>query len=188
MAGKGKTAGQRGGHIECKVQEPSFIMGIVSITPRVDYSQGNKWWATELDTMDDFHKPALDAIGFQDLLLERGAWWGTYFDQNGQLVKMAGGKSPAWIEYMTAVNETHGDFADKNKTMFMTLNRQYEFQTNFAGTRMMPRVGDFTTYIDPRKYNYAFADTSLAAQNFWVQLGIECISRRVMSAKVIPSL
>ena len=41
-----------------------------SHTPRIDYSQGNKWW-TRLESMDDFHKPTLDAIGFQELITIR---------------------------------------------------------------------------------------------------------------------
>ena len=45
-----------------------------------------------------------------------------------------------------------------------------------------------STYIDPSAYNYVFADTDLASMNFWVQMGVEMKSRRVMSAKMIPNL
>ena len=56
LAGRGVTTGkQRGGHIKIKVTEPGYIMCISSITPRIDYSQGNDW-DTELLTMDDLHK------------------------------------------------------------------------------------------------------------------------------------
>ena len=51
-------------------------MGIVSITPRVDYCQGNDWDMIQLKTMDDLHKPALDGIGYQDLLTYEMACWG----------------------------------------------------------------------------------------------------------------
>ena len=86
---------------------------------------------------------------------------------------------------MTAVNETHGDFADENKTMFMTLNRRYEYRegTN-PGGKAKPGIIDMTTYIDPTKYNYSFADTSLDAQNFWVQIGMQIFSRNF----VLPGL
>jgi hypothetical protein len=57
LAGRGRLSGkQKGGKINVRVNEPSYIMGIVSLTPRIDYSQGNKW-DTNLKTMDDFHKP-----------------------------------------------------------------------------------------------------------------------------------
>ena len=66
--------------------------------------------------------------------------------------------------------------------MYMTLNRRYE-QNGTTG-----RITDLTTYIDPTKYNYAFADTSLEAQNFWVRIAEQVIVRRKISAKIIPNL
>ena len=143
---------------------------------------------TELQTIDDLHKPALDGIGFEDLLQERAAWWGSYYDSDGKLHKMAFGKVPAWINYMTSLNETYGEFAEQSKLMFMTLNRQYESITEDKDLKTREGIKDLTTYINPTKYNYTFADTDLTAQNFWVQIGIKCIARRVMSAKVIPNL
>ena len=131
----------------------------------------------------------MDGIGFEDLLQERMAWWGSYYNANGDLIKMAAGKVPAWINYMTAVNETHGDFADENKTMYMTLNRRYQYkQPGLAHSKLIRGITDLTTYVDPTKYNYSFADTTLDAQNFWVQIGMQIFSRRVMSAKIIPNL
>ena len=49
-------------------------MGIASITPRVDYCQGNDF-DVYLKTLDDLHKPALDGIGYQDLLTYKAAGW-----------------------------------------------------------------------------------------------------------------
>ena len=184
LGGKGTVTNKRGGHIEIRVDEPAYIIGIVSITPRVDYSQGNDWDMTELDTMADLHKPALDGIGFEDLLQERMAWWGTYYDINhDEFVKLAAGKVPAWINYMTSVNKSFGDFANSN-AMFMTLNRRYEQPPSPAKSGIM----DLTTYIDPSKYNYNFAEQALDANNFWVQIGTKIDCRRVMSAKIIPNL
>ena len=59
--------GKKGGKIIIKCNEPCYIIGIASITPNVDYSQGNDWDMMQLDTMDDLHKPQLDGIGYQDL-------------------------------------------------------------------------------------------------------------------------
>lgn len=190
LGGKGTITNVRGGNLEIRIDEPSYIIGIVSITPRLDYSQGNDWDMTELSTMDDVHKPELDAIGFEDLLQERAAYWGTYYDKNNdEWVKLAMGKTPAWINYMTAVNKSFGGFAEPSKEMFMILNRQYKGDPNgYNNANRVLGIYDLTTYIDPTKYNYGFADTELEAQNFWVQLGIKAIPRRVMSAKVIPSL
>ena len=67
-------------------------MGIMSITPRIDYSQGNKWYMTELDNMNDLHKPALDGIEFQELMTEQMAWWDVHIANDGTLTKFSAGK------------------------------------------------------------------------------------------------
>lgn len=181
LAGRGKMGGnRRGGSLRIKIDEPSFIIGIVSITPRLDYSQGNDWDVT-LDSLDDLHKPELDAIGFQDLPASWMAWSESKWDNNGAITERSFGKQPAWIQYMTAFNKTKGNFAINKNEAFMVLNRNYEINND-------GEIQDATTYIDPTKYNYVFADTSLDAMNFWVQIAVKDISRRKMSAKVIPNL
>lgn len=198
LAGKGTITDVKGGQIEIHVSEPAYIMGIVSITPRLDYMDGNDFDLTEIDSLNDLHKPELDQIGFQDLMLERAAYWGRVYDTTGETPEVrntAGGKLPAWIEYMTSVNEVHGDFADELR--WMVLARDYEQGNaldNNADTigggnagRTIP-VKDWTTYINPTKFNYQFANNKLDAQNFWVQIGINAICRRKISAKLIPNL
>ncbi|AXH75304.1 MAG: major capsid protein [Microviridae sp.] len=181
LAGRGRLTGKnKGGKVEISVNEPSYIIGIVSLTPRIDYSQGIEW-DMNLKTFDDFHKPALDGIGFQDLMTEQMVWSDTGVADNGTLTKSALGKQPAWINYMSAVNKNFGGFAEENNSMFMVLNRRYE--KNADGT-----IQDATTYIDPRKFNHIFAQTSLDAQNFWVQIACNITARRKMSAKIIPNL
>ncbi len=155
-------------------------MGIVSLTPRLDYSQGNKW-DVNLETMDDLHKPALDEIGFQELITEQAAWFGTQFAM-GSLQQNSIGKQPAWINYMTNVNQTRGNFAIQDNEMFMTLNRSYEYDP------VTQTIKDMTTIIDPTKYNQIFAETSLDAQNFWTQIAVNITARRKMSAKIMPNL
>lgn len=180
LAGRGRmTSKHKGGRITINVNEPSYIMGIVSLTPRVEYSQGNDW-DINLTTYDDLHKPALDAIGFQDLITEQMLWTDST-NLNGVVTHKSLGKQPAWINYMTEVNKCYGNFADENKEMYMVLNRRYE--AGSAGGLV-----DGSTYIDPTKFNQIFAETNLDAQNFWVHIGIDCIARRKMSAKVIPNL
>ena len=97
LAGRGYDTGkQKGGHVKIKVKEPSYLIGIVSITPRVDYCEGNSWdW--ELQTLDDLRKPQLDGIGFQDLNESLMAWWKAATDAEPET---AVGKQPAWINYL----------------------------------------------------------------------------------------
>lgn len=186
LAGRGRLTGKdKGGRVKIKVSEPSYILGIVSITPRIDYSQGNKW-DVNLKTMNDLHKPALDEIGFQDLITDQMAWFDTVCDNAGNVTYGTAGKQPAWINYMTNVNQCRGNFAIKvgdeggAGEMFMTLNRRYEQGTG--------GIEDLTTYVDPSKYNQIFAASNLDSQNFWVQISNRITARRKMSAKVIPNL
>ena len=45
-----------------------------------------------------------------------------------------------------------------------------------------------TSYIDPSKFNFIFAESNLDSQNFWAQVKVDIIARRKMSAKIIPNL
>ncbi len=182
LAGKGTQVNQKGGKLQIKCDEPCVIMAIASITPRLMYSNGNKWFNTELKTMDDLHKPALDGIGFQDLITEQMDWREAHQKEGAKTItRYSAGKLPAWINYMTDVDEAFGDFADPLKCGWMVLGRNYEIDTD-------NRIKDLTTYIDPQKFNYAFADASLTAQNFWVQVGFDIKKRGLISAKIIPSI
>ena len=107
-------------------------MAITSITPRIDYSQGNDF-DTDWETIDDMHKPALDGIGYQDSVNTGRAWWDdTYIDAVGTLQKHAAGKTVAWIDYMTNVNRTYGNFASGMSEAFMVLNRNYQMKIDLS--------------------------------------------------------
>ena len=44
LAGRGRMSSKhKGGKVIVKVSEPSVTLGLVSLTPRIDYSQGNEW-------------------------------------------------------------------------------------------------------------------------------------------------
>lgn len=181
LAGRGVATMYKSGRgLKIKCTEPSMIMALGSITPRIDYSQGNKWW-TRLESMDDFHKPTLDAIGFQELITEEAAAWNTELEEDFTPIYQSLGKQPSWIEYTTDVNETYGEFAAGMPLAFMCLNRVYE--ENEDGT-----IDNASTYIDPTIYNNIFAESRLSSQNFWVQVAFDVTARRVMSAKQIPNL
>lgn len=181
LAGRGVATMYKSGRgLKIKCTEPSMIMALGSITPRIDYSQGNKWW-TRLQNMDDFHKPTLDAIGFQELIAEEAAAWSTETTEDFKHTYQSLGKQPSWIEYTTDVNETYGEFAARMPLAFMCLNRVYEEGINKT-------ITNASTYIDPTIYNHIFAESRLSSQNFWVQVAFDVTARRVMSAKQIPNL
>lgn len=171
------------GHIHYQCEEPGYIMGLMAITPMIDYSQGNDF-DLNLQTIDDLHKPALDGIGYQDLIQEQMV--GETSTYNGgssisNLKHLAANKTVAWIDYMTNYNRTYGDFAAGEALDFMVLNRRYDVSNNNT-------IEDLTTYIDPQKYIEIFADTSIDSQNFWVQTVVQATRRGNYSAKQIPFL
>lgn len=170
LAGRGIATNHKGGNIVFKADEPGYIFCITSITPRVDYFQGNEW-DNYLMTLDDLHKPQLDGIGFQDRLY-RNINANTPYAMSGKSI----GKQPAWIEYMTNVNKTYGNFALIENEGWMCLNR------------IFGDINTYTTYVFPHLYNNIFADTDITAQNFWVQIAFNMKPRRVMSAKIIPNI
>lgn len=177
LAGRGIATNYKGGNIKFTANESGFVIGITSITPRVDYSQGNAWYL-KLTNGDAYHKPYLDEIGFQDLMAEQMA---------GRVGgKKAIGKQTSWLHYQTDVNETFGDFGYGGTNEFMVLNRNYDAVTGSSTHPNGGTIKDATTYIDPQKYNYPFAKTDLTAQNFWVQIGLKISTRRLMKAKQMP--
>lgn len=171
------------GHIHYQCEEPGYIMGLMAITPMIDYSQGNDF-DLNLQTIDDIHKPALDGIGYQDLIQEQMVGETSVYE-NGSSINnikhLAANKTVAWIDYMTNYNRTYGDFAAGEALDFMVLNRRYE-----VGDKNT--IEDLTTYIDPQKHIEIFADTSIDSQNFWVQTVVQATRRGNYSAKQIPFL
>ena len=166
------------GRLHFQVEEPGYVMGLIAITPMIDYSQGNDF-DLNLFTMDDLHKPALDGIGYQDLMNEQRAWWTAI--QEGETIKdTTPGKSVAWIDYMTNFNRTFGNFAAGESEDFMVLNRNYERDDNNG-------ISNGSTYINPQEHIDIFADTALDSQNFWVQTACEITRRGNYSAKQIPN-
>jgi hypothetical protein len=170
LAGRGVATNHKGGNIIFKADEPGYLFCITSITPRVDYFQGNEW-DMYLESLDDLHKPQLDGIGFQDRLYKHI----NANTDNTEFEKTIG-KQPAWIEYMTNVNKTYGNFALVENEGWMCLNRTFG------------NINTYTTYIFPHLYNNIFADTDITSQNFWVQIAFNTKPRRVMSAKIIPNI
>jgi hypothetical protein len=179
LAGRGLDTNHKGGYVEVRATEPGYLIGITSLTPRLDYTQGNQW-DVNLTSIDDMHKPALDGIGFQDLDAELLDARCSVVNADNSVSRKFVGKQPAWINYMTNINRAYGNF--RTNENFMILSRQYEMDDETGN------IADMTTYIDPSLFNNIFADQSFDAQNFWVQIGVEIEARRLMSAKIIPNL
>lgn len=187
LAGRGIFTDKHiGGNVKISVNEPSYLMAIASITPKIDYSQGNHW-NMSIKTLDDLHKPDLDQIGFQDLITDQMYYAETRINADGTVTTKSAGKQPAWTNYTTNVNVVRGNFAIETDSMYMILNRRYEPKFGIGNSNAI-EIKDLSTYIDPLKYNYIFNYTRRDAQNFWVNIGFNIQARRVMSANQMPNL
>lgn len=178
--------------------ENGIIMAVNSLVPFVTYSQGVKHYM-RFARLSDFHIPVLDNIGFEDLFLDNVYAAAYYKDISNSPYNpdpslegsnsLSIGKQPAWTQFTTAVSEVHGEFANINQLAYMVLNRWY-FTNGVHDPSVFPdgiSSVDVNTsvYIDPSTWNYAFADTSLTAQNFWVQHNFTVKVRRAMSKRRI---
>lgn len=190
LAGRG-VMNRFHGTVHVQAQEPCLLMAIASITPRIGYTEGNRWH-TRLLTFDDLHKPEYDGIGYQPLLTDEMAAWSTpclTVTAGGESIPqyLSAGKQVAWSEYMTDVDENYGDFAEKNNADFMVINRDYQALGEDAGSQSF-EIEDLTTYIDPRKSNVAFASTGLDAHNFWLHISFGIKAYRPVAAKRVPKI
>lgn len=183
IAGRGKTTGHKGGKIRITNDDTqhAYYMVIASLTPRLKYTQGNKW-DMNLKTYEDFHKPAFDQIGFQDLITDQMASWDTKLDVLGNPTFKSAGKQPAWTHYQTEIDRAFGNFAEQNSEGWMIFDRNYEADA------VNKTIKDLTTYIDPAKYNGIFAYEARDAQNIWAQFRIEDKATRKMSANQMPKM
>lgn len=181
LSGKGRIGNKnKGGKMTIRANEHCIIMAVAVIRARIDYSKGNSFIA-DLKTMDDFHKPEFDQIGFQDLVTDWMDYRSTKITELNEVEFMSIGKQPAWTHYTTDVTTNRGNFAIENNQMFMVMDRRYTFDYEEK------EISDFTAYGDPSKFNYMFAETKLDAQNFWCQFRFKVSKRTVQSSRVMPT-
>ena len=102
-------------------------------------------------------------------------------DDEGVATYRSIGKQPAWIDYMTDIDEAYGDFAIANNKMSMTLNRKYQYNKSWDYS-----IRDATTYIDPQKLNYVWAGVSRNDMHFDTQIGMKITARRKVSTRQMP--
>lgn len=180
IASRGQLGSKhKGGRVEINTDEESLLMVIASITPRIVYTQGNRW-DVNLRSLDDLHKPEFDRIGFQNLITDQMAGWDTRVVAETELATKTAGKQPAWMWYKTDYDDAFGNMATTES--YKVLGRNYGWNAELRS------IQDLTTYIDPIKFNEIFAIKSLDAMNFDVQVGMDLEMRRIISAEEMPNM
>jgi hypothetical protein len=195
LGGRGRGFMNGANHI-FTTPENGYIMGIASIIPIPDYYQGSHSRFLKTN-FGDLYTPSLDRIGFQarlqselSALPERdsdGAGGNIVWTPSDNPFKRGVFYQPAWTEYMTAVNEIHGDFADPDKLRYWVLARSF-MKKGLPGQAANAVLFDHSSYIDPTEFNDCFADTSATAENFQMQFAFDVKSHRAISKRLMPTL
>lgn len=168
------------------VKEHGYYMVLMTLTPKVSYFQGLPKYLQKTQ-FSDIYVPELDAVGWQpilrkDMLASKMAVFGeSLYDWDNRADDILG-YSPAWIEYMTRQGSIHGQFATSQR--YWTLAREFGYR-NANGVW----EEDYTTYVDPSAYNYAFAGgVEDYVDNFYMLARLNCYAKRNISKQILPSL
>lgn len=206
-----------GAFIEFKATEPGYLMVMFSLTPYVSYFQGIKKMYLKT-SFNDMYKPEYDAVGYQDLqkleLFAVGQHFNSYYpylpDVDGPIgfnapydineYNVSIGKQPAYIEYMSSYDESHGLFTKKYGYGAWVLNRpyssnNYDEQVSYLGSYNsyddIPVYSnpnfDATTYIRPEEFNGIFSVDKFT-DNFQVQVRFYDKTKQPMSKQIMPHL
>ena len=189
----------KGSFIEFKAVEPGYIICLFSIVPNVSYFQGIRKMFLK-SRFSDIYTPEFDAVGYQDLRkVELSAigfnWKPGNLEPEGPLQLSSYdtviGKHPAWMEYMTSIDESHGLMTEFLQYGYWTLNRPFDqnaYYRNNASSNMADYpVLDISTYIFPEYFNNIFAVNKLT-DNFQVQIRFYDKTSQPMSKQVLPRL
>lgn len=210
----GKMSGKQR-PITIKSKQYGTLMCIFSIVPDVVYSQGFE--LNMLKTkFSDIYDPAFKQIGFQPVSrLELDAFPEVSFndsDSEGDPVydgstfgtvtpaslNDAVGRRIAWSEYMAGLNRVHGDFAFGESLDFWVNNRVYhntemtfeDGSVPVGAEGLFARLAEFdgTTYVLPTLWNNPFADKSLSANNYIVDVYFAIDANRSLGKRLMPHM
>lgn len=170
-------------------EEYGTLAFYMTIEPYPDYYQGNDPMLSKTQFIDRF-TPSMDRMGFQPLQIEQLNVVGnisagdpvvssdgsaTAFGSLGTWIEdpeMSVGQQPAWQEYKGMVSRVRGDVADELR--YWTLARDVD-------------AGQYTTYIEPSQFMYAFDDTSADSRPFIVQCGFSIRAKRGISHRSLET-
>ncbi len=197
-AGLGSAfAESKGSFVEFYAKEPGYLMVNFSIVPNVSYTQGIRKMYLK-NRFSDMYVPEFDAVGYQDLqrleldaigasIQTNGTIGGTAVSSYNTVV----GKHPAWLEYMTAVDESHGLMQERLQYGFWTLNRPFNipayFETADAVESIVASDLASSTYIYPELFNTIFAVTQLT-DNFQCRFRFFDKTKQPISKQILPHL
>lgn len=209
--------------------EHGYFMAVMSYIPNLSYSSFTRRYLLKKNLAQLF-SPAMDGLGFQPLLngfysnmpsaVNTGvatsigtsgivnSFISSVDNVQSSLYTHGFGYQPSWIEYTSAVNETHGDFnpyvGDLSYWVSSRLTTRFVKNTSTFGnflsnpsltyadiatsTGTFYGITDPTTYILPGQYTNPFANQAFDAENFVFQIPFDLFARRTKSKNPVPHL
>lgn len=184
--------------------EDGYLMAIVSIIPCVDYTQGIEPDVFKSYFVDDY-TPQFQRLGFMQYNpLEFNALPARSEDSDGspvysgliipetegEFITAQGidtysdtvGKHPAWMEMMTDVDRSFGEFSDGGMYQTWILRRPF-YRLRADGSSYV----DITRYQRPLDFQYPFVAHTHYDPNFFLQLGVQCRAVRPIIKSIMPS-
>ncbi len=187
-----------GAFVEFRSVEPGYLVVLFSIVPNVSYFQGIRKMFLKT-RFADIYTPEFDAVGYQDLqTIEMSAIGAQPYSSEsiggtftvGEYNAVVG-KQPSWIEYMCAIDESHGLVTQFSQYGYWALNRPFDLQYFFVPDTITAyggrAINDFSTYIKPQIFNQIFA-VNKQTHNFQVQIRFFDKTAQPMSKQVLPRL
>lgn len=178
-------------------QEEGYLMAIVSLIPCVDYDQGMDIDLQRTTFADDY-KPQFSQLGYQDVstvtyacmpLLMHDPNTGdttTVSGQSPQERDFTVGKQVAWLDLMTDVNRSFGEFAQGGMYETWTLKRRF-WRKPIISEFVENSTINITRYADPMDFQYPFVMQTIEDPNFMLQVGFDVRAVRPIIKQVMPS-
>lgn len=198
----------KGAFVEFRATEPGYLMCMFRIIPYVSYFQGIKKMYLK-SNFYDLYRPEFDAIGYDDLQKIELSAVPNYYDNMQDMTNQtifpdmetllldsyntSVGKHPAWLEYMTSYDESHGLMCKKYQYGYWTLNRPFSpraydsYIYNDITAEVITPFSDFSTYVLPEYFNNIFA-VNKYTDNFQVQIRFFDKTKQPISKQILPHL
>lgn len=190
--------------------EHGYLIALFTIVPNVAYWQGVDplYCKTQFN---DLYSPAMARIGYQTLpvyWLNAGlnyildAASGNYAFTFNEVtppfsslrvghvpdVNVAVGYQPAWQEYCTAINRVFSDMNPRGLLYYWSLARTFGLSDFDNYVQDIRFYSPYSSYVFPSQFTYAFANQSINAQNFIVDINFDVVARRQIGKVVTPTL
>lgn len=182
---------------DIKCDWDAVLMTIVTLIPKVDYSEGLDKDLDALMFADDF-KPQFNQLGFQDVpyyrynALPSGAPTPdsdrnfVLFPDDDSFVESVG-KTVAFIGMRSNVNRVHGEFSHFGNAQTWVLSRTFRRVIDGSAGAYFQNL-KFSPYVNPGDFQYPFTLNDANVDNWYLQVAFKIRAVRPISNQARPTL